>query len=407
MQAAGTVRVGWYRRPLNIFLPLLLISQPAIGADVEPSANADESVWSRNARLMFKRDKPRIFARSPEDFLEYLDAGDGFYTQLSVTTIWQGASSSLTDRDDLLNVTYDFGGAWQVLDAPASRGGFTWWVRGGMPVGAPRDADLSNAIGSVQGINGSLEHDAVELRELQWVHGNGRNFRYSVGRIDPSFRYDFNAVANSEREQFIALPLNNSSSIPFPDPGVAADLFWEPETGINVHAGVYQTNCQNNNLCVDDLSSREWFAPIELLLKTSFGDLGNGNYRFLGYAKESGGEQGNGFSLSFDQQIGRITPFLRWSSGDRNVTEFSRSASLGIGIAQPFGRIHDEIGLGWAKVMPSDAALRDEQIIELYWRFYVNPFVTLTPDLQVVIDPAKNPGENRVTVAGLRLQLDF
>jgi hypothetical protein len=98
-----------------------------------------------------------FFARVPEDFQEYLDAGDGFYTRLSVTTIWQAANSSLTDRNDLLNVTYDFGGAWQVLDTPASRGGFTWSVSGGTPIVAPRDANLSNAIGSLQSINGGLE----------------------------------------------------------------------------------------------------------------------------------------------------------------------------------------------------------------------------------------------------------
>ena len=120
-----------------------------------------------------------FFARVPEDFQEYLDAGDGFYTRLSVTTIWQAANSSLTDRNDPLNITYDFGGARQVLDGSKNRSGFTWWVCGGAPIVAPRDANLSNAIGSLQGINGSLENDAVELRELQWVQGNGRNFRYS------------------------------------------------------------------------------------------------------------------------------------------------------------------------------------------------------------------------------------
>ena len=271
----------------------------------------------------------------------------------------------------------------------------------------PGDADLSQAIGSAQGINGTLESDAAELREFQWVHGNGKNLRYSVGRIDPSFRYDFNAVANSEREQFISLPLSNSSSIPFPDPGVAADMFWEPSAGINVHLGVYQANCENNSLCVDNLSSGEWFAPLELILKSDFKRLGSGHYRFLGYSKESGGEHGSGFSLSFDQQFGRLTPFLRWSTGDRNVTEFTRLASLGISFAQPFGRIHDEIGLGWSKATPSNPMLRDEQIIELYWRFYVNPFMTFTPDLQFVIDPANNPREDRIAILGLRLQLDF
>ena len=45
--------------------------------------------------------------------------------------------------------------------------------------------------------------------------------------------------------------------------------------------------------------------------------------------------------------------------------------------------------------------------IELFWRVRLNPFVSLTPNVQVIIDPARNAAEDRVTVAGLRLQLDF
>jgi carbohydrate-selective porin OprB len=33
--------------------------------------------------------------------------------------------------------------------------------------------------------------------------------------------------------------------------------------------------------------------------------------------------------------------------------------------------------------------------------------VAVTPDLQWVIDPAENPVDDRIFVAGLRLQLDF
>ena len=60
-----------------------------------------------------------------------------------------------------------------------------------------------------------------------------------------------------------------------------------------------------------------------------------------------------------------------------------------------------------ARVDPSDNSLRKEAIIEVFYRILINNFVTVTPDLQFIIDPANNPTKDRITVVGLRLQLDF
>ena len=41
--------------------------------------SAEEGLWERNVQLMFHRDQPRNFARTFEDFDDYLVSNDGFF----------------------------------------------------------------------------------------------------------------------------------------------------------------------------------------------------------------------------------------------------------------------------------------------------------------------------------------
>ena len=65
------------------------------------------------------------------------------------------------------------------------------------------------------------------------------------------------------------------------------------------------------------------------------------------------------------------------------------------------------LGIGFARGKPSDPLRRTESLIEVYWRLQLNPFVSITPDVQLVVDPADNPDEDRIWVVGARLQFDF
>ena len=98
---------------------------------------------------------------------------------------------------------------------------------------------------------------------------------------------------------------------------------------------------------------------------------------------------------------------MRASVADSAVAPIERFFSLGVGYEGPFARPWDRIGIGYARGTPSDSNKRTESIAELYWLFQLNPFVGITPNLQVVFDPADNPVHDRITVVGVRLQLDF
>jgi porin len=46
--------------------------------------------------------------------------------------------------------------------------------------------------------------------------------------------------------------------------------------------------------------------------------------------------------------------------------------------------------------------LDDEYVIETSYKFQIWPFLSLTPDLQLLLNPANNPEEGCVWVFGLR-----
>jgi porin len=78
--------------------------------------------------------------------------------------------------------------------------------------------------------------------------------------------------------------------------------------------------------------------------------------------------------------------------------------SVGMGIENILGQNGDVIGVAASWEEPSNRALRDQYVVEAFYRFNITPHTHLTPDIQVVIDPANAPNRDAVTVFGLRLR---
>ena len=375
-------------------LAAVLLLQPAMVV-----ASAADG-WTQ----MFQRDGARLFERSPDGVVQYVQDGGGSYGQLNFTTVWQGADQtrSMAPSDSLLNLVFDFSGGIQATDSAV----LTWWVTGGSDLGDHQPPDLSEAIGSALGVNATLTN-GIDMRELYWAQSIGDAFIFTFGLIDSTWRYDVNKTANSAREYFLSPALGNSSAIPFPDRSLALDFSWEIIPELDVHAGVYQTNCGGSELCFSGLDDDHWFAPVELVYSTSPFGWGVGSYRFLVFHTQRENRKGYGASLNFEQAIGPVVPFLRLSLSDKDIAEFTEFASLGVTIMAPMGRADDTFGVAWAIGQPADDSKNAEQIIETYWRFQLNPFVSLSPHVQLVLDPANNDEAESVLVAGARLQIDF
>ena len=65
----------------------------------------------------------------------------------------------------------------------------------------------------------------------------------------------------------------------------------------------------------------------------------------------------------------------------------------------------DLLGLGFNWGDPSNDALSDQYTTELFYRFQFSQNLALTPSVQLLIDPASNPDEDKIWVFSIRMRL--
>jgi porin len=78
--------------------------------------------------------------------------------------------------------------------------------------------------------------------------------------------------------------------------------------------------------------------------------------------------------------------------------------SAGVEIMQSFDEIWT-IGAGWAKPSAETfgPGLENETVLETSYKFQLSQNFSLTPDVQLVFNPAKDPSESSVWIVGLRV----
>ena len=98
-------------------------------------------------------------------------------------------------------------------------------------------------------------------------------------------------------------------------------------------------------------------------------------------------------------------PFLRlgWSEGGAPLLNSSVGAGIGYYIKERSDLIG--FGLNWGK--PSKSGLNDQYTTELFYRLQLSPNFAITPDVQLLINPANNLDEDIILVFGLRARLSF
>jgi porin len=65
------------------------------------------------------------------------------------------------------------------------------------------------------------------------------------------------------------------------------------------------------------------------------------------------------------------------------------------------------VGLAANHGSPPDNSLKDQTTIEAFWRFQFSENLAITPSVQLILDPALNPVDDKVWVYGARFRLTF
>lgn len=334
-----------------------------------------------------------------------LDVDAAFYGQF--------ASETETGKKNLGTFAWQSVGDWRLLHH--DRLG-TSYIQGTF-LGSPgldydtSDQSMSANVGAISGLNSNVFPDPAAMDELFWKQVSpGGRLVLLLGHIDQSFYFDIQRLTGNPYRDFFALAFENNLSIPFaPYGGVGALVRFEPRKDLYVMAGGVNANDEPWAFW-KSVDNGNWSQLVEMGFTPDFPALGKGHYRITPWHNHLSGSDGWGVGLSFDQELGldRLVALFRFGIGDDDVTAVERFVSGGLAFERPFGRKDDAVALGVAWSDPSPGAgMRNETLLELYYRLSLSPSIALTPDLQIVLDPANNAVDDTVVVGGVRLHLSF
>lgn len=310
----------------------------------------------------------------------------------------------------------------------------------------------ATSIGSAFGVNGDAAgRRALDITELWYEQAMfGDTLRLRLGKMDITggfecrgcpVSFDGSAYANDETAQFLNNALVNNPTIPFPDFGLGAVLYWNPVEWWYLGAGVIDAQADGRETGFrttfhdEDFFFYAFETGIAPRLDSTNGSM-QGTYRVGMWidaqdkAKFSNGKNYRddiGFYLSCDQLVYKENSnpedtqgfgvFCRFGWADDDLNEIGRFWSIGLqyqGLVN--GRDDDVLGLGFAQGVFSDQSGANdgsgysddhENVLELYYNTQVTPWLNVSPSLQYVSNPGGDKAVSDAVVFGVRLQMTF
>ena len=165
----------------------------------------------------------------------------------------------------------------------------------------------------------------------------------------------------------------------------------------------------------DFFSEREHFTSLELGWAPSQGEIFfESTHVTLWHVDASvpaGTPGGWGLAFNYSKSLNDNTfkPFLRGGYADDGGTLLQKSIGAGFGYNTFGGRDELGVGVNWGEPNENSfgAGLKDQYVIETYYRYQLAKQLAITPGIQLLIDPPNNPNHDRLWILGLGARLAF
>lgn len=419
-----------------ILLVAAILSTPALGQDESDARNDDETqsgydelpefggpegvsqTLKRNdekRESTFQWDGLQRALRPYFDWKQRINEEHGVALGLQFYALYQDASSSLDGRDDdAFGDIFRLFGNWTVFKHQnGNLGRIEWRIESRSSLGSfQAPGSLGSATGIATVVPGFAYSDDFDLDIpiLNWTQGfaNGRA-GYAVGRLAFDVYLDAFPFQTFSRgflnRSFIlnpTLPTTGTGAIGGVVKGFVSDNIW-------IGAQIHDANAASGDFDWDTVGEGEWLKAVEIGYAPSFAERNDKRVQFTYWEKDertlAGVSKGSGWAVSAAYRLDdKFFPFVRMGHSDGGGGVAAESAiSAGVEIAQRFDEIWT-IGAGWAK--PSRETfgpdLGSETVLETSYKFQLSQNFSITPDVQVVFNPANDPSESSVWIVGLR-----
>ena len=302
---------------------------------------------------------------------------------------------------------------------PFRNGAFDAWLVAGQGEGA--DAKLGDYVLAAlnQLSSDAPGNDGVDLLTITYTQRFFHDsFFASLGKTHPENWMDVNAFANDQYTQFIGLPFVNDPVLDSEDEYTPLlEIGFSPFKELGLLALASSTTRQLLDAKHHKDSYRDIFDDMFFGGQVTYSPLFHGlqgHYRLLGWVASyghpkldgSGEEPGWGVTLNVDQMVHKnVGLFSRISVYNQDVYSTSWFWSFG---GQVTGlvpqRQNDNLGLAVAGLKANeDTGNSDfEYHLEGYYRISFLRHFAVTPDIQYVINPAGDSGNDNIFVGTLR-----
>ncbi len=353
-------------------------------------------------------------------FKQRVEDGLGLRFGADYTAVFQGASRSRGSNEASAGI-FRFYGAWTLFGRDSGNSGaLVYKVENRHDLGTSTAAqDLGGELGYV-GLTAlsfsDYRNKGWGLTNLQWRQGlAGGRVRAVAGIVDPTDYLDLYGLI-SPWLHFLNVAFSTNPSIFLANQGVGAAV------GVRATDHVYGilSVADANADPVDPLGSvdtffdeSEYFKHLEIGWSSSVQDrLSLDNIHLTLWhvddQSKTGGRDGWGVAAAaawvFDE---RWLPFVRAGYSKDGGALYEGSVSWGVGYYVARRRDLLAIGMNWSR--PSDTTIEpglgDQYTMELFYRIQLAADLAITPDLQLIINPALDPSRDSILVAGLRLRL--
>ena len=231
--------------------------------------------------------------------------------------------------------------------------------------------------------------------------------------------YNFDGTDYNSNQQinFLNFALSQNASSVYPTASLGGYITWSPNSQWSFSVGGQNANnITGETISWHDFKKEKWTGFVSASWNTTLSDL-PGEYSVTLYDQPSVDVQpvhSQGWSFNAQQFITKkVALFARANGTNKSLSSIKQSYVFGGVYNNPFNRNSlDQIGLAAAmnKLNRSvnGAGTRSwENVLEGYVALGISNFMTITPDVQLYVNPGANEKSHTATVVSLRATLMF
>lgn len=344
------------------------------------------------------------------DFKSQLTEETGLQINLDESMFYQVATESL-GRNEAASGLVRVYGQWDLLPSESGdTGSLVFKMENRHRMGQLTPFDLGFEAGSIVPTGTFFNEFNFGVTNLFWKqYFHDRQLAIAVGKIDVTDFIDVYAMVNP-LTHFINLAFSLNPTIAAPNQGLGIAAGGMLTENLYMQGGLGDANGQPTtagfNTFFDD---SEFFSYVELGVTSSQDRIYLDNIHVTLWHSDArqvaGTPEGHGVAFTAQKLIDeKWLPFFRCGYSDGDAALMQTTFSTGLGFACENKDVAG-IGVSWGD--PADSSLRSQFTSEFFYRFQLTQFLALTPDVQLIVDPALNPGADVLALFGLRLRAAF